>query len=341
MSRLFEALSNMEVMRRAPGAVPLITAPRAQVRSDTTAVEDAPCTPSQELEREHHSPGVTPRAVASLDVFPSVAHAVKSDRSELTEKGKVLHEVLPKLVEGQEARSVPVVALPDSRLVALTDPNSLGAEKFRALVTRLDHLRKQRDLKSFQVTSSVVNEGKTLVSGNVAVTLAKYSGSKTLLIEGDLHRPTLASLLGLRELHGLSQWWSGQDHELAQFVHRLNDMPLWFLPAGEPCNRPSDILRSARFVKAFTQLASQFEWIVVDSTPMLPIVDVNLWSRLVDGTLLVVREGMAPVKALKKGLQALDHPKLIGIVMNDASGSDQANYDGQYYGGSTTNRASQ
>ena len=142
----------------------------------------------------------------------------------------------------------------------------------------------------------------------------------------------MAALLGLSELPGLRDWWSGQDHELAQFVHRLNDMPLWFLSAGKPCDRPSDILRSARFVKAFTQLASQFEWIVVDSTPMLPIVDVNLWSRLVDGTLLVVREGLAPVKALKKGLQALDHPKLIGVVMNEASGSDQANYDGQYYG---------
>jgi receptor protein-tyrosine kinase len=112
----------------------------------------------------------------------------------------------------------------------------------------------------------------------------------------------------------------------------MKEMPLWFLPAGKSCERPSDILRSARFAKAFGQLASQFEWIVVDSTPMLPIVDVNLWSKLVNGTLLVVREGVAPVKALKKGLQALDHPKLIGIVMNEASGADQANYDGQYYG---------
>jgi len=65
---------------------------------------------------------------------------------------------------------------------------------------------------------------------------------------------------------------------------------------------------------------------------MLPIVDVNLWSKLVDGALLVVREGRTPTQALKKGLQALDHPKLIGVVMNEASESDQGNYDGQYYG---------
>jgi Mrp family chromosome partitioning ATPase len=97
-------------------------------------------------------------------------------------------------------------------------------------------------------------------------------------------------------------------------------MPLRFLTAGKPCVHPSDILRSAQSVKAFAELASQFEWIVVDSTPMLPIGDVNLWSRLVDGTLLVVREGLAPVKALKKGLQALDHPKLIGLVLNEGWG---------------------
>ena len=243
----------------------------------------------------------------------------------------LLAEVPLTQVEILEAGSVEVRVSPESRLVALTDPNSLGAEKFRALVTRLDHLRKKRELKSFQVTSSVVDEGKTLVAGNVAITLAKYSGAKTLLIEGDLHRPTLAAQFGLRDLPGLSQWWSGRDSEPTQFVCKLNEMPLWFLSAGNPCDRPSDILRSARFAKAFAQLAKQFEWIVVDSTPMSPIVDANLWSRLVDGTLLVVREGLAPVKALKKGLQALDQPKLIGVVINEASGSDQANYDGRYY----------
>jgi len=63
-------------------------------------------------------------------------------------------------------------------------------------------------------------------------------------------------------------------------------------------------------------------------------VDVNLWSRLVDGTLLVVREGIAPVKALKRGLQALDQPKLIGAVINEATEFNQVNYEGRYYGGS-------
>jgi capsular exopolysaccharide synthesis family protein len=249
-----------------------------------------------------------------------------------TQEAAVAKDSRSKRAGSAAARGVTIKLPSESRLVALTDPNSLGAEKFRALVTRLEHLHTQSELKSFQVTSSVIHEGKTLVSGNVAVTLAKHFGSKTLLVEGDLHRPTLATIFGLNRMRGLSHWWSGGEQDLAQYIHKLGDLPLWFLPAGRPCDRPSDILRSARFVKAFEQLASQFEWIVVDSTPILPIVDVNLWSRLVDGTLLVVREGVTPVKALKQGLRALDHPNLIGVVMNEASATNEMKYAGEYYG---------
>jgi capsular exopolysaccharide synthesis family protein len=321
LSRLFEALSRLEAERRFPKVAPQIVPPSDKALQDTTPQTAISPNGKKEAEAELRSLKLV------LD-SPEPAPIVTSVSAVPLEADKVPS----RLVETLPGRSVSVNPSPESRLVALTAPNSLGAEKFRALVTRLDHMAKQGQLKSLQVTSSVINEGKTLVAGNLAVTLAKYSGAKTLLIEGDLHRPTLASLFGLTELSGLTQWWSGRDQELTPFLHRVNDTSLWFLSAGKPCERPSDIIRSARFAKAFTQLASQFEWIVVDSTPMAPIVDVNLWSKLVDGALLVVREGQTPAKALKKGLQALDHPKLIGVVMNEASGSDHGNYDGQYYG---------
>jgi len=321
MSRLFEALSGLKTEHRATEVVtPPPIAPPAVV----------PSTPKQEVKAEHHTLKVVQPTVGPLALVPA----------ELVQEVKEVSEAVRKPAETVEPPAVLVSASPESHLVALTDPNSLGAEKFRALVTRFDHLRKQRELRSFQVTSSVIDEGKTLVAGNIAVTLAKYSGSKTLLVEGDLHRSSLANLFGLSELRGLNHWWSGGDQELRKFVYRLNGMPLWFLPAGKPSDQPSDLLRSARFVKAFAQLASQFEYIVVDSTPMLPIVDVNLWSRLVDGTLLVVREGVTPVKALKRGLQALDNPKLIGVVVNEATEFDQVGYAGQYYGGSDSRETS-
>src|SRR5580658_164418 len=234
--------------------------------------------------------------------------------------------------ERDQARSVMVQPPTTLRLVAWSDPNSLGAEKFRALAVRLDDIRRQHELLSLQVTSSVINEGKSFVAANLAVTLAKYAGSKTLLIEGDLHRPTIASMFGLKDLQGLSDWWMVRSQDLSRYMLRFTGSGLWFLPAGKACDRPSEILRSRQLAEAFAQLKSHFDWIIVDSTPMLPVIDANLWSRLVDGTLLVVREGVAPLKALKKGLQSLDRPKLIGVVVNEASDFDQIDYDGQYYG---------
>jgi capsular exopolysaccharide synthesis family protein len=221
-----------------------------------------------------------------------------------------------------------------SRLVALTDAKGLGAEKFRALAARLEHLREKGELRSLQITSAVVNEGKSLVAANLAVTLVKHFGYKVLLVEGDLHRPSLSSLLGLTNLEGIYEWWHNeeQEAEIAHYIHKLDDMPLWFLGAGSMCDQPSQILQSARFAETFVRLVGGFDWVVVDSTPMTPIVDANLWSRLVEGTLLVVREGVTPVKALRIGVRGLDNPKWLGIVLNEASEFDRVNYSDQYYG---------
>jgi len=283
--------------------------------------------------QQSQSNTVPPDAVpADLGLPESAEIAEASDNAmPKTNESREMSET-KKVLKIEKARSVTIQPPPKSRLVAWTDPNSLGAEKFRALAVRLDDMRKQHELNSLQVTSSVINEGKTFVSANLAVTLAKYSGFKTLLVEGDLHRPMLASMFALKNLQGLSDWWSGPDKDIGRFLVEFAGTRLWFLPAGKPCDRPSEILRSAGFAEAFAQLASRFDWIVVDSTPMLPVIDANLWSRLVDGTLLVVREGMAPLKALKKGLQSLDHPKLVGVVVNEASEFDQVDYAGQYYG---------
>jgi capsular exopolysaccharide synthesis family protein len=249
---------------------------------------------------------------------------------------ELLKNIMKAPVKMADGPNASISAGKASRLVALTDPQSLGAEKFRALVARLESLRQRqkRELKSIQITSAVINEGKTLVAANLAITLVKHFGYKVLLTEGDLHRPTLTTLLGLTNLDGINQWWRGREEntELSRCVYELDDMQLWFLSAGSTCDQPSQILQSARFAEAFVRLAGGFDWVVVDSTPMSPTVDVNLWSRLVDGTLLVVREGITPIEALKMGVKGLDNPKWLGVVLNEASEFDRVNYTDQYYG---------
>jgi protein-tyrosine kinase len=247
---------------------------------------------------------------------------------------ELLNNIVPASVESTYGADAQINPGKASRLVALTDPKGLGAEKFRALAARLEHLREKGELRSLQITSAVVNEGKSLVAANLAATLARHFGYRVLLVEGDLHRPSLTTVLGLTDLEGINQWWHSEEQgaELAPYIRKLNDTPLWFLSAGSACDQPSQILQSVRFAESFVQLVGGFDWVVVDSTPMTPIVDANLWSRLVDGTLLVVREGVAPIKALRMGVRGLDNPKWLGIVLNEATDFDRVNYSDQYYG---------
>lgn len=235
-------------------------------------------------------------------------------------------------VELEGAQTVQLRVAPESHLVALTDLQGLPAEKFRVLVTRLRNLRSQQETKSLQVTSSIVDEGKTLISANLAITLARHSQNRVLVIEGDLHNPSLHSLLGLSHLKGICHWWKDPTAMLSDFVYHLDGLPLWYLPAGERFDEPAEILQSARFAESLTQLNGLFDWVVVDSTPLSPMADANIWNRLVDGMLLVVRENVTPVKQLKKGLAGLDGPKLIGVVLNAASEFDRVNYYDKRYG---------
>ncbi len=232
----------------------------------------------------------------------------------------------------QAMQTVQLRLAADSHLVALTEPQGLPAEKFRVLVTRLRNLRSQREIKSIQVTSSVVDEGKTVIAANLAVALARHSQDRVLLVEGDLHNPSLHALLGLSHLKGLCHWWKEPKASFADFVYHVVDLPLWYLPAGERSEEPAEILQSTRFADNLAQLSGLFDWIVVDSTPLQPMADANIWNHLVDGSLLVVRENITPVKALKKGLAGLDSPKIIGVVLNGATEFDRVNYYDKRYG---------
>ncbi|MGA7622938.1 MAG: CpsD/CapB family tyrosine-protein kinase [Candidatus Acidiferrales bacterium] len=246
---------------------------------------------------------------------------------------ELINNVMGGTVKTTNGPRLTIKAHKASRLVALTDPKSLGAEKFRALAARLESLREKRELRSLQITSTVINEGKSLIAANLAVTLVKHFGYNVLLIEGDLHRPTLTTSLGLAHLKGINQWWNsgGQDEQIVSYIYQLDEMPLSFLGAGSASDQPSSILQSSRFAETFVRLVGGFDWVIVDSTPMSPAVDANLWSRLVDGTLLVVREGVTPIKALKTGVRGLDNPKWLGVILNEASEFDRVNYADQYY----------
>lgn len=217
----------------------------------------------------------------------------------------------------------------ESRLVALTEPRGPGAQNFRLLSARLANLRKtHKHLKSLQVTSAVSGEGKTLISVNLALTLALLA-SKVLLIEGDLKNPHLAPVLGLSPLPGLADWWCEERPDLRHFLYQLQNLSLWILLAGGKQEATSTLLQSPKFANSFSLLADQFDWIVVDSPPLTAAVEANSWSRLVDGALLVVRQGVTPLIVLRKSLIGLEKPKFVGVVCNEISDTELLASDGK------------
>jgi capsular exopolysaccharide synthesis family protein len=234
---------------------------------------------------------------------------------------------------------VPKPASPGT-LIAITDERGLGAEKFRVLATRLANIRRGTPLKVVEITSSTSGEGKTLVSSNLAVTLAKRSGQSVLLIEGDLRKPAVCSLFGLPSPGvGLGEWWRESDASIVPYIHRVADSTLCLLPAGVVAH-PVAVLQSGRMAALMQQLVHWFDWIIVDTPPMLPMADSNLWARLADGTLLVIREGTVLRQSLQSAVDSMDSPKLIGLVLNDAFDYDRSTYDSYYaYSGSPDPKA--
>jgi capsular exopolysaccharide synthesis family protein len=219
---------------------------------------------------------------------------------------------------------------PTSRLISLTAKDSLAAEKFRFLGVRLRQLQQARRLKRILITSTIAEEGKTLISANLAVTLARKRQQKVLLVDGDLRRPTLAQQFGLNKLAGLSEWLKS-DAGSAPNIYHLAEPGCWFLPAGRPPDNPLELMQSGRLSELLDQLSAMFDWILIDSPPVLPLADSSVWTRLVDGVLLVAREGKTEKRQLKRGLQVLEQSRLLGIILNSCTNADHSNYYQRYH----------
>ena len=224
----------------------------------------------------------------------------------------------------------------ENRLVATGKQESLGAEKFRFLAVRLRQMLQTRPLKKVLITSTIPQEGKSTVASNLALTLARRKPHKTLLLDGDLRRPTEASQFGLGKVPGLCEWLSGETASLN--VYRLQNLGLWILPAGAAPDNPLELMQSGKLAPLMERLEAFFDWIVIDSPPVLPLADTSIWSRLADGILLVTRQSTTEKRQLQRGLDALDQSKLLGALVNSSVNVAHSDYY-QRYGAAALERS--
>jgi|SRR5579883_96646 capsular exopolysaccharide synthesis family protein len=206
------------------------------------------------------------------------------------------------------------------------------AERFRTLRSRLYQLRNNQPLRKLLVTSAVSGEGKTFVVGNLAQAIVRQPSRSVLIIDADLRRSGLHSLLGAPAAPGLTEYLRGEADERAilQFGQIEQKGTLCLIPGGKKVTNPSELLSTGRFKTLVDRLASIFDWIIVDSPPLLAVTDASVLAECCDGLLMVVKAGSTSSALVAKAQKDARDRNIVGIVLNAVS--DESRTYSSYYG---------
>jgi capsular exopolysaccharide synthesis family protein len=220
----------------------------------------------------------------------------------------------------------------DPHLVTLTSPGSFAAEQYQGLRLTIERLKRSRTLQVIAVTSPAAGEGKTLTAINLAGALARGAeDARVLLIDADLRRPAVARQLAIdMTSRGLTDVVVNPEVTLDSVTQRLTPFNLSILPAGMRNGAVHQILRSARLEAVLAQARSRYDFVVLDTPPLLPVFDSALLANAVDGVLMVVAANQTPRKLLGEALNMLDPAKVLGIVFNRDAKPMFGYYDAYY-----------
>jgi protein-tyrosine kinase len=218
----------------------------------------------------------------------------------------------------------------DANLNVFANPmlSEHGAEQFRTLRSRLYQARSNQPLRTLLVTSSVAGEGKTFVTNNLAQAIVRQPDRRALVIDADLRRPRLHSLLGAPSAPGLTDYLRGEVDELG-VIQNGPDGNLCLIPGGNEVTNPSELLSNGRLNALLARLAPVFDWIILDSPPCLPVADASILAAMSDGVLLVVKAGSTPSVLAQKARQELQTRNIVGVVLNAVG--DAHLYNSEYY----------
>lgn len=202
-----------------------------------------------------------------------------------------------------------------SRLVFLTDPHGLAAEQFRFLRRSLE--QKYPNGGVLLITSPAPRDGKTLTSINLSSCLAD-SGQSTLLLEGDIRQPAVEKVLGTSsDAPGIEEALAGSA-DPARTVHFVENLSLCVSMVLNPPPDPSRLLSGSGIRQYLRWARERFHWVVIDSPPVIPAVDVAHLTTLADAVLLVVRAQSTPRDLLTRAFEMLGD-RLSGVVLNEAT----------------------
>ncbi|MDP3030043.1 MAG: polysaccharide biosynthesis tyrosine autokinase [Deltaproteobacteria bacterium] len=251
--------------------------------------------------------------------------------------GRVVPEVSAEIEAAEEmrvvdapVRNIEIESLPlgeqyvgyglNERLVTVTDPQSMAAEQFKILRSRILYPRNGSIPRTIMVTSAMEEEGKSLVAANLAISIAQGIQEHVLLVDCDIRRPTQHLLFNVSGEHGLSDYLA-HDVPLEDLFIKTGIDKLTLLPGGMPPSNPSELLSSEKMGRFIEEVKNRYHdrFIVFDCTPAQITAKVSVLAKSVDGILMVVRRGKTDRDIIKRSVSVLGRDKIIGVVFNGFS----------------------
>jgi protein-tyrosine kinase len=204
----------------------------------------------------------------------------------------------------------------------------VNVEQFRSLRSHIYHARCETPLKTILISSGMPSEGKTFVSANLAMSLSRNGTNRILLIDGDLHRPTLHNLLGAPNVPGLSEYLAGtaelstiiqcqRGPESTENASSASLRNLNFIPAGKCGDTSSELIANHHIKDLIETVSPHFDWILIDSPPVLAVTDAVELARAADAVLLIARQATTPFAVAQRAQSLFSKARILGLVLND------------------------
>jgi capsular exopolysaccharide synthesis family protein len=213
------------------------------------------------------------------------------------------------------------------------DQESPIATEMRRLYSNIRHIDGRSPKRSFLVTSADRGEGKSTVASHLALTVARFRGKKSLVVDADLRKPKLHQIFDVPKEPGLFECLNGEIDPL----DAVKDTPienLKVIPAGRRVKSPAHLFEGDIMTEIFEKIKFYYDIVIVDSAPIVPVSDPMLISSVVDGVILVLLAGRTPrnVALRAKNILLDANANLLGVVVNNMSEVLPYYYDYKYYG---------
>ena len=218
-----------------------------------------------------------------------------------------------------------------------------GVEQFRSLRSRIYQARYEAPLKTILISSGMPAEGKSFIAANLAMNLARNTVNNILLIDGDLRRPTLHKLLGAPSGPGLSEFLEGSAELKDILQHDSTPKTveagtpgsianLTFIPAGKCGDNSSELVANHRIEKLIEAVSPYFDWILIDSPPVLAVTDAVELAHAADAVLLIARGARTPYDIAQRAQTTFTNSRILGFVLNDVKDAPRSGSYYYYYG---------